>query len=511
MRTRLSRILDECIDRINKGETIESCLADYPDMQGKLEPLLHTAMFISTAPKVTPSDEFVRVTRTRLMTRLYQESIRKETVKPFTGIRFARELTTAWQSFLRAFTGARKVTIPVTVALVLALVVSFSGALNFLSPPPALASQNTLSVLSGSIAVQNSPAEKWQEGSDGMLLPAGTRVRAAANSHALLTFFDGSTIKLEPDTEVEIQRVEYTDQQSATIVLKQWLGKTWSHVAKTAGHSSHYQIETPSASVVAQGTLFTTEVAETGFTIVATTEGLVSITGQGEEIYLPIGQQTQVEAGRAPSNPTNIPDPDSEIVITIDTPAVGSVSDPTGSSTGYLPNGLAYNQITGSQFSSPSDGTQVITINEPVSGEYIIVLRYAVEGTANFSIQGNSGDEVTFAYAGTWGSTEEGGWLIHLNLQVESGLIVGGEVSGVEPLVDEAPENIVEVELALEEAIPIEPADDTEPEKGKGKAEEPSDDTEPEKGNGKPEQPSDDTGPEKGNGNGKSNKDNKNK
>ena len=34
------KILDECIDRLNRGESLESCLADYPDYSKELKGLL---------------------------------------------------------------------------------------------------------------------------------------------------------------------------------------------------------------------------------------------------------------------------------------------------------------------------------------------------------------------------------------------------------------------------------------------------------------------------------------
>jgi len=448
--TKLSKALDDCIAKINKGETIETCLAEYPDMQGKLEPLLYTVLSISAIPKVSPSVEFRRAAKVRLMSRLRQEARQAAAAKREQGITLLDELVMAWQRLWQNAVGMRKVAIPVTIVILVALVAGLWGAFNFLSPPPALASQGTLSVLSGSVEVQESMAEGWQKGSDGMVLSAGARVKTEAGSYALLTFFEGSSIKLEPDSDVEIRQLEYTNGQLTAIVLKQWLGKTWSRVIKRTDHDLHYQVQTPSASVIAHGTLFATEVEETGFTMVATMEGLVSVAAQGEEVYLPGGQQTQVEAGMVPSQPIAAPDPKAELVITIDMPAVGSISDPTGSSTGYLPSGLSYNQITESQTSSPYDGTQLITIAEPVAGEYIVILRYITEGLAHFSIQGKSDGEVTFTYAGEWGAEEESGWLISINLQIEEGLIVNGIISGIEPLGDETPENLVEVELAGE-------------------------------------------------------------
>jgi len=49
------RILDECIDRINRGERLEDCLASYPEHAKKLEPLLQAMLDTQTAYTFTPS------------------------------------------------------------------------------------------------------------------------------------------------------------------------------------------------------------------------------------------------------------------------------------------------------------------------------------------------------------------------------------------------------------------------------------------------------------------------
>ncbi len=321
-------------------------------------------------------------------------------------------------------------------------------AFNVVSPPPALASKATVSILSGSVEVWNPGTDSWQQGSDGMTLSVGTRVKTAPDAYALLTFFEGSTIKLEPGTDVEIHQLEYTEGQSTTIVLKQWMGRTWSRVTKMADPGSHYAIETPSAIAVVRGTLFATEVEETGVTRVTTTEGLVSVVAEGGEVYLPASHQIEEAAGATPSQPVAASTAESELVITIDMPAVGSVQDGTGSSTGFLPSGLGFNQIIGSQSSSPFKGTQVITIPQPTSGEYIVVLRYVADGTAHFNIQGRSDGGAVYQYAGMHEAIEGSEWLISLNIQVEDGQLVYNSVSVIEPLEGEPPEKVVEIKLA---------------------------------------------------------------
>jgi hypothetical protein len=433
MKNRLPKLLDERLARIRQGESVEACLMEHANVRQQLEPLLRTALSISSIPGAVPSDKFRKTAKRRLLARLHQEVNKKEAVRSGRSI---------WQAII----GAKKIAIPVTLALLLAIGATF-GAPSFTSPSQALASKCTLSILSGSAEVQTAGAEDGQQGTDGMTLDIGSRVKISPDSHALLTFFDGSTIELEPGTDIEIQQLEYERGQSVTIVLKQWLGRTWSRVVKMADPASHYEIETPTACAIVRGTLFTTEVDEVGATMVKTTQGLVSVVAQGEEVYLPASQQTQVKAGTSPSQPVKTPDPKAEILIEIDAPAVGSVIDPTGASTGCLQDGAAFNQIPGSQSSSLPGGNQIITIPQPVSGEYTVGLRYLTEGAARVDIQGKSDGEIAFRWVGKCEGSRQSGWLIRFKLQVNNGQIVGGQVSGVKPLISETPEKIVKVNL----------------------------------------------------------------
>ncbi len=466
METKLAEILDECIARLRKGEKVEDCLNQYPSLREQIAPLLRAAVSVSALPRVKPSAEFREESKARLMSRLRQQSLavkaksRQETL-------LLGSLAAVWQGLCRSIIGARKVAIPVALAVVVMLVASI-GAFNLLSPTPALASQCTLSILSGSAEVQRAGEDAWKQGANGMTLASGDRVKTAPDSHAMLTFFEGSTVTLEANTDLQIEQVGYSNEQSTTIVMKQWLGRTWSRVVRMADPGSHYRIDTPTASAIVRGTLFATEVDQAGGTGVATTEGIVSVVAQGEEVDLPANRQTHVEAGAGPSQPAAMPDPETQIVITIDSPAVGSVVSPDGSSTGYLPGGLSYNQITGSRSSSPSEGEQTITIPQPGSGEYTLVLRYLTPGSANFNIQGKSADKVAFNYSGTYGAEGDGGWIIRFNINMEGGQIVGSGVNGVNSLGGESPEKIVKSQQTVSSPDATKPP-------AKEKSEEPED------------------------------------
>jgi hypothetical protein len=53
----LNKILDECIDRINSGESIKSCLLDYPDSSKQLKPLLQAVLQSKEAYAFVPRKE----------------------------------------------------------------------------------------------------------------------------------------------------------------------------------------------------------------------------------------------------------------------------------------------------------------------------------------------------------------------------------------------------------------------------------------------------------------------
>jgi len=51
-------ILDECLERLAKGEGVEQCLQSYPEQAAQLEPLLRTAQAVRKASAILPRSEF---------------------------------------------------------------------------------------------------------------------------------------------------------------------------------------------------------------------------------------------------------------------------------------------------------------------------------------------------------------------------------------------------------------------------------------------------------------------
>jgi len=70
-------ILNECIDRIIKGEMVEQCLRSYPDQAKELEPLLRTALLIKIAFNIHPRAKFKAGARYELQATLREMEAEK--------------------------------------------------------------------------------------------------------------------------------------------------------------------------------------------------------------------------------------------------------------------------------------------------------------------------------------------------------------------------------------------------------------------------------------------------
>jgi hypothetical protein len=451
MTDKLSKALDSCMVRIGRGDSIEQCLSAYPELESELGQLLHIFTLISERPKVVPSQDFRRRSKARLIAHIQQSDTRERKQSQ----QVAGEKRSIWQTIL----SPRKFALPVIGIVVLVIAsMLFSNMFGLWSPSPVLAKPCILSTLSGGVKLQEADSDVWISGTDGMILGSGSRIKTDSDSHALLTFFDGSTIELEPEANIEIKEIKYRKQQDTDIIVRQLNGVTWSHVSGSLEGKSRFRIETPSAEVTVLGTLFTVAVDESGSTKVAAIEGSVTVSAQKKEIRLTANQQTSVDAGTAPALPIARGEALDKLIIAVELPGVASVRDPNGASTGCFPDGLSFNQIKDSLLELLPDGRQLITIPQPGNGRYILAIRNTRERSVLLGIKAVSRGEVVFAHRERIGGTGDVGKIMHLNIVVESGKIVSVKIVDVETLVNQVPEEVVVTELAVERAVAIKTA-----------------------------------------------------
>lgn len=82
MANNFDRIIDECIDRINRGESLEDCLTDYPEHVKQLEPLLRAVCQTKEAYSFVPSAGAKSAARQRFNATLEALERRREARQP---------------------------------------------------------------------------------------------------------------------------------------------------------------------------------------------------------------------------------------------------------------------------------------------------------------------------------------------------------------------------------------------------------------------------------------------
>ena len=225
-----------------------------------------------------------------------------------------------------------------------------------------------LTVISGDVLMRFGAGE-FSSAADGAVLYVGSTVRTSSDARAVITLFEGSTVELEPSSDISIE--EATIHGGSTIVqLAQSLGRSWHVVTHLTTADSRYEVRTPSATASVRGTAFEVAVAS-GLggptTTVTTTEGLVATAAASSEVLVSADQTTTVRASSAPEPPRSAPDADR--VVTISAVSESTlVVDPLGRANG-IKDGKVVAQTPGARVRM-QDGTIVVTLPNVPEGVF---------------------------------------------------------------------------------------------------------------------------------------------
>lgn len=185
------------------------------------------------------------------------------------------------------------------VMLVVALAL-FVGSSAVLAPEAnAFDSISTLTVVDGSVVVSRGGAE-FTYVRAGDVVAAGDIIRTGTASVAEITYFEGSSVRLEADTEIVVESLRTMADGGTVVRMKQLLGRTWHVVTKLTSGSSRYEVLTPSSTASVRGTIFAVDVrvdADGPSATVTTSEGVV-VHAAADPGIAPEARQVRVTAGQ---------------------------------------------------------------------------------------------------------------------------------------------------------------------------------------------------------------------
>ena len=133
----------------------------------------------------------------------------------------------------------------VVFSAALAFGVGSSGALA--PQADALVPVTTLTVVDGAVLISHGSAG-FTSAREGDVLAAGDTIRTGTNAAVEITYLDGSSLRLEADTEAVVESQRTCDDGPA-----QALGRAWHVVTKLISGGSRYETRTPSSTASVRG------------------------------------------------------------------------------------------------------------------------------------------------------------------------------------------------------------------------------------------------------------------
>lgn len=252
----------------------------------------------------------------------------------------------------------------------------------------ALGASTTLTIIAGEVSVSTPESLDFRAVSDGTLLRAGMTIRTSADSYAILTYFEGSTVSIEPNTTLLVEALESNPDGSSVISMQQQAGRTWHSVTKLLNQGSRYEVKTPGLTATVRGTAFEVGVERDSsgevVSSVVTTEGAVGAAKPATaadpapaEVIVPAGFQASAKPAEPVAAPEPAPEPERWVTVTVGA-ANAVVVDPLGRANGERDGKLVL-QTPGAKVQKV-DGKLVITLPKVPDGKLSTVITGQLTG-----------------------------------------------------------------------------------------------------------------------------------
>jgi hypothetical protein len=237
-----------------------------------------------------------------------------------------------------------------------------------------------VTIISGDILVRHGATGAFVSATDGEVLVAGDSIRSGDGARAVLTYFEGSTVSVEPDTELTIETASSFTDGSTVVVMQQTIGRTWHVVTRLITGNSRYEVRTPASTASVRGTMFQVE-TDGDRTVVTTTEGTVvdrvadpDHPGQTVDVTVPAGKTHEQRKNARPAPAAAAPQPERTITLTVDGQN-SLVIDSEGRANGIDKNGRRRIETPGAQLVKTTDGKLQIVLPNVADGRLEALVR----------------------------------------------------------------------------------------------------------------------------------------
>jgi|GEM_PF-758928 len=238
----------------------------------------------------------------------------------------------------------------------------------------------TLSVLAGPVTRISAGSTQSQAAKDGVSLNIGDRILTGTQATALVTFLDGSTLTVQPNSDVEVKMADVSDRSSRISILINF-GTVWARVVQLLDRNSSFSLESNTATATVHDGLIGGRQNPDHSFICWTLEGNLLVKDRKGLLLVTLkpGEKTKVQdaqdSGRQPfavnhsslkvtASPNVLP-----LILMSDNLRV----------TGFVAPGLEVNQVFGSRTGIEGYGIRTIEVPAGLPGPFTLI----VEGKAD--------------------------------------------------------------------------------------------------------------------------------
>lgn len=247
-----------------------------------------------------------------------------------------------------------------------------------------------LTVRSGNNNVQVSlQGGQWQNGETGLKLDAGDAVMTRGNSDALLTFFDGTRVRLDQGSDVLVQRTDRYSEGTSALQLHVRAGRVWIATPSPVAFSGsivrtvttkNFTAKIPSSAHVLISSTVMTVLRASGIGLTVDVSpiknGVQIVVGEGQFLTLTDDARSSIAAGR---DPYDFRDPISPQMLKDDFLATSyALLSQNITGTNQQSTKSPAEQLTDLTLTSPDNRVHInaktVTVSGKVSGRVALVL-----------------------------------------------------------------------------------------------------------------------------------------
>lgn len=167
----------------------------------------------------------------------------------------------------------------------------------------------------GEVVIRHSRETEWEPLEIDDQIPPDSWIRTGADGAVEITFEDGSSCMLKPESSLKVIRARKRSVHHFFMDFLLEMGRIITRLQKAVGGDSRFNIRTPSAIAAARGTEFRVSADRRRDTRVEVLDGTVDAASRGKAVTLSEGEGTLIRRGKKPLEPRKLLEPPSPVLL----------------------------------------------------------------------------------------------------------------------------------------------------------------------------------------------------